>query len=197
MADNKLYSYVIVLRNGNSRYVNIVGFLLCAVSAVLFLREMIWRQAIIIPYLAGIVFIAGLMAWNAYRYYRLDQEIYYSKALLIAGLVWTRMPYLEWLVVVFALLALLEYQAKLAPEIGFSPEQVVINGPFKKRHPWAAIDNVVLKDGWLTIDFKNNRLIQREIDSGENEASEQEFNQWCRQQLANPMAAATSQPPAV
>ena len=39
-----------------------------------------------------------------------------------------------------------------------------------------------MKDGLLTIDFVNNRLFQKEIDSGDNEASEQEFNQWAMKQ---------------
>ena len=61
MADNQLYTYVIVLRNETSRYVNIIGFLLTAGSALLFTREMILRHEIILPYLLGVLFIVGLM----------------------------------------------------------------------------------------------------------------------------------------
>jgi hypothetical protein len=160
-----------------------MGFLLTFGSAILFLREMVVRQQIIVPYLAGIVFIVILVAWSWYISKKNDKEMYYSKALLIAGLVWTKMPYMQWLVAVFALLALLEYQAKVAPEIGFSTDHIVFNGLFKKRYKWNEIDNVVLKDGMLTIDFKNNKLFQKEIDTGENEAGEGEFNEWARQQI--------------
>jgi len=141
---------------------------------------MLLRQTVIVPHMAGIVFIAGLLAWNAYVHFYTDRQIYYSKALLIAGIVWTRMPYFQWLVVVFAFLALLEYQAKRAPEIGFNDEHLVFNNLFRKKVLWEEIDNVVLKDGLLTIDFRNNRLLQREIDSGESEASENEFNEWVK-----------------
>jgi hypothetical protein len=141
---------------------------------------MIFRGTIILPYMIGIVFIAGLLIRNAYLYYRTDKEIYYSKALLIAGLVWTKMPYFEWLVIVFAFLALLEYQAKRAPEIGFAHDHIMINKLFRKKISWSEIDNVVLKDGWLTIDFRNNKLLQKKIDAGENEASDEEFNEWVR-----------------
>ena len=41
----------------------------------------------------------------------------------------------------------------------------------------------MLKDGVLTIDFKNNRLFQRDIDTGDNEASEMEFNLWAQERL--------------
>ncbi len=178
MTESRNYPYIIVLKNETSRYVNVCGFLLTTGSAVLFAREMFFRNMIILPYLAGIIFIAGLLLWNAFLYYRTDKEIYYSKALLIAGLVWTKMPYFEWLVIVFAFLALLEYQAKRSSEIGFAEDHIMINSLFKKRINWSEIDNVVLKDGWLTIDFKNNKLLQKEIDSGESEAGDEEFNEW-------------------
>jgi hypothetical protein len=177
---DKLYTYIIVLRNESARYVNIVGFILTTGSALLFVREMLIRNEVILPYILGVIFIAGLLAWNVFAYYKLEKEVYYSKALLIAGLVWMKMPYFEWLVFILPVLALLEYQAKLSPEIGFSNDQIVFNRLFKKKYAWNEIDNVVLKDGLLTIDFKNNKLFQKEIDSGENEATEDEFNAWCR-----------------
>jgi hypothetical protein len=180
VAETSNYPYIIVLKNDSSRYVNVFGFLLTAGSAALFAREMIFTNRIILPYLAGIIFIGGLLLWNAFLYYRTDKEIYYSKALLIAGVVWTKMPYFEWLVVVLAFLALLEYQAKKPVEVGFADDHIMINRLFKKRIRWSEIDNVVLRDGWLTIDFKNNRLLQKEIDTGESEASDDEFNEWIK-----------------
>ncbi|WP_315814501.1 hypothetical protein [Paraflavitalea speifideaquila] len=36
----------------------------------------------------------------------------------------------------------------------------------------------------LTLDFVNNRILQREIEDDEDdEADEDEFNAWCRKQL--------------
>jgi hypothetical protein len=82
------------------------------------------------------------------------------------------------------MLALLEYQAKYSIEIGFSDKEVLINSLFKKRYQWKQFNNIVLKDGLLTLDFTNNRVLQREIeDDGESEADEDEFNLYCEQQL--------------
>jgi hypothetical protein len=184
VADNSNYPYIIVLKNETSRYVNVFGFLLVTGSAILFAREMIFRGMIIVPYLVGIIFIVGLLLWNVYVYFRTDKEIYYSRALLIAGIVWTRMPYFEWLVFVFSFLALLEYQAKRPAEIGFASDHIMINKLFRKKVKWDEIDNVVLRDGWLTIDFKNNRVLQRQIDTGENEAGDEEFNEWVKSREA-------------
>lgn len=178
-----LYNYIIVIRNDNKRIISLLGFLLSFISLVLFTREMVASRTWNIAYLLGIVFIAGLIIYNLVVGRRSGKEIYYSKALLIAGLVWMKMPYGQWLIFVFIILAFLEYQARMPLEIGFSPDEIVFNTLFRKRFQWSDLNNVVLKDGLLTIDFKSDKIFQRVIDDGESEASEDEFNEWARQKL--------------
>lgn len=172
-----------MLKNESTRYVNATGFFLCVGSAALFLREMVIRQTAVPAYLAGVLFVVGWIVYNSYMHRHRGHRVYFSKALLIAGLVWTRMPYFQWLLFVFAALAILEYQAKKPPEIGFSADRIVFSGLFRKTRSWSEIQYIVLKDGLLTIGFNNNRLFQKELESGDDEASEQEFNEWCAKQL--------------
>jgi hypothetical protein len=47
---------------------------------------------------------------------------------------------------------------------------------------WNELNNVILKDGLLTIDFKNNKIIQQLIKHS-NAINEKEFNEFCKQQL--------------
>lgn len=52
----------------------------------------------------------------------------------------------------------------------------------KKLVPWNEVSNVVLKDGMLTIDFKNNKLIQSVISKESSIAvNEREFNLFCKE----------------
>ena len=103
-----------------------------------------------------------------------------------AGIFWLGMPYLQWLFIPFIFFALLEAQAKYPLEFGFYSEGVVINSIFKKKFPWTSFQSVLLKDGLLTLDFKNNRLIQKEVlDDDEPDAPEDEFNDYCRSKLVN------------
>jgi hypothetical protein len=82
------------------------------------------------------------------------------------------------------LLAFLEYQAKHPLEVGFSGKEVVINSLFRRRFVWTDFNNILLKDGLLTIDFRNNRLFQKEtIDDDDPDADEDEFNSYCRERL--------------
>lgn len=48
---------------------------------------------------------------------------------------------------------------------------------------WSDLDNLILKDGLLTVDFRNNRVAQMEAIPGN--WNEKEFNEFCRLQLNN------------
>lgn len=51
-----------------------------------------------------------------------------------------------------------------------------------KTIKWNDLNNIILKDGLLTIDFKNNKIIQQLIHAIQM-IDEKEFNEFCKQQL--------------
>lgn len=188
-----IYQYVVSLKNRNSKYIDLIGLLLGILSVIFFVRELVVAHQVGIAYLLGAVFVTGVLIWNIVQSSK-GKKVYYSRALLVAALVWMKMPFFQWLTFVFIILALLEYQAKYSLEIGFSDQEIVINSLFKKRYQWNQFDNIILKDGLLTLDFTNNRILQREIEDDEdNEADEDEFNAYCKRQLAKVKADVGSQ----
>ena len=48
---------------------------------------------------------------------------------------------------------------------------------------WKELNNIVLKDELLTIDLKNNRVIQQMLEKNVSSVDEQEFNDFCKAQL--------------
>ena len=56
-----------------------------------------------------------------------------------------------------------------------------VNFP-KKEFEWSAFSNVLLKNNILTIDFKNNKLIQTELEKGQS-IDETEFNEFAKSKL--------------
>ncbi|MEI7734694.1 MAG: hypothetical protein WCI49_04475 [Ferruginibacter sp.] len=58
---------------------------------------------------------------------------------------------------------------------------ILYNSFPKKTFRWESLNNVILKDGMLTIDFKSNSIIQQLIE--EKHIDETDFNQFCAQQL--------------
>ena len=121
-----------------------------------------------------------MIVWRKSR-----ERVRYRYLLLLAGLGWLGMPFLPWIAVFFLLLSFLEYQTKRPLEIGFDQDRVVINSLIRQRHDWSVFNNIVLKDGLLTLDFKSNRLLQKEVadDEEEDDADEDEFNAYCRGRL--------------
>ena len=66
----------------------------------------------------------------------------------------------------------------------FSNEGVNLTRVFKTvTFPWTEMDNVILKDNLLTIDFKTNKIIQVEILENSRMVDETEFNIFCKENL--------------
>jgi predicted membrane protein len=66
----------------------------------------------------------------------------------------------------------------------FSEKGVQLTRVFKTIiYPWPKMDNVILKDDLLTIDFKSNKIIQAEITEDSEMVDEKIFNLFCSEQL--------------
>jgi len=79
--------------------------------------------------------------------------------------------------------AVIEKQVKFPEEIAFDNDEVVMNSFPKKRYSWDAFENVVLKDGLLTLDYKKNTLFQKQIESAVEKEDETAFNVFCQERL--------------
>jgi hypothetical protein len=176
-----IYHYLVTLRNDSRKYIDLLSLLLCSASALIFLREQLITSQNTIAYLVGFAFIAILIARNLYlQRIKKQESVAYNRALFFAAIVWTLMPYFQWLVFVFGFLGLFEFHAKFPLEIGFTDKQIVFNSLLKRRYTWNDFNNVILKDNLLTLDFKNNKVFQKETIDDEGEADEDEFNEFCR-----------------
>lgn len=180
----KNFPYVVILKNNTDRAFTVLAILLNVASAALFINQLIASGEIDVIRALGVAVLISMVIWNIRRNRR-GQKGYYDRAYLVTGLMWMGMPFMQWLFLPFMLLALLEHQVKFPLEIGFSETQIVFNTLFRKKYKWDQLSNVMLRDGMLTMDFKNNRLVQREVedDEDEDDASEEEFNIFCKEQL--------------
>ena len=178
------YDYVVTLKRENARRTDLVSFLLLVFSFLIFSYVQVRSGFSGYLSMASLILLLGLLInLNASRQ---GKELHFRNWLFVAGLFWLGMPYFQWLFIPFVIFALLEAQAKYPLEIGFYAEGVVINSLFKKKFPWSRLDSVVLKDGLLTLDFKNNTLLQKEVlDDDDSDADEDEFNGYCRDKLVN------------
>jgi hypothetical protein len=196
------YQYVVILKKKSERASDAFSILLCLLSAIAFLLSALHAlrvthfqgsagsgSAAAIPatdWLSaglGLLLIAGV-AFNIIAGIKGRSGVRYRYWLLLAAIGWIGTTTTPWVGAFFFLLAFLEYQTKRPLEIGFDQDRIVMNTLIKRRFDWTMFNNVILKDGLLTLDFKDNRLLQREVaDEDEDDADEEEFNAYCRERL--------------
>lgn len=183
------YQYVVILKKTTERATDVLSILLCLFSSISFLLTAV--RSIhpghgtfpLASISLGILLLAGLLV-NLLLERKGGKGFRYRYLLLLAAVGWIGTTPTPWVGAFFFLLAFLEYQAKRPLEIGFDHDRIVINSLFKRRFDWSMFNNVILKDGLLTLDFKNHRLMQREVADDEDEdADEEEFNAYCRSRL--------------
>lgn len=130
--------------------------------------------------------VSVIMIWNEQKF---GNNRFLKRANFAStGLIWALFAWIfagSWLMVsIILILLLIQFSLKKKFEIIFSDVNIHIPFFTKKNYTWLELQNVVLKDGLLTIDFKSNRLLQNEILSEESTVStEEDFNEYCRKQL--------------
>lgn len=198
------YQYVVILKKKSERASDAFSILLCLFSAISFLLAALrdihtpndaGAPAAMLHFPPSALLSAGLalllligVSINLILRRKGNTGVRYRYWLLIAAVGWIGTTATPWVGAFFFLLSFLEYQTKRPLEIGFDHDRVVMNTLIKRRFDWNMFNNVVLKDGLLTLDFKDNRLVQREVadDEDEDDADEEEFNAYCRSRLAAP-----------
>jgi hypothetical protein len=169
-----------------------IASLLFVINAVLFT---LWglgtpsiSARIILITAAFILFVYAFYNW---AYKKRKERSYLFVYLLMAGIWITETPYWHFSIL-FLLLLLLQYRMENNPTISLSPADIVITGLITRQYKWNAFNNIILKDGLLTLDFTDNKVLQTEPDWAESIANgeeedyseiEKEFNEFCREQL--------------
>ncbi|HEV3252447.1 MAG TPA: hypothetical protein VGZ71_15915 [Puia sp.] len=178
------YDYVVILKRENAKKTDLVSVLLLIFSIISFCYVQLRNGFNAFLTISAIILPFGLFV-NLYSFGK-RKEMRFRNWLLAAALFWLGMPYFQWMLIPFFFFALLEAQAKYPLEIGFCADGIVLNSLFKKKFPWTSFQSVILKDGLLTLDFRDNKLIQKEVlDDDEPDAQEDEFNDYCRGKLVN------------
>jgi hypothetical protein len=182
-----VYPFIIVLKNKQQKGLRATGVLLGIIAIALFAYRSFMPEG---SGLNGIIAatLACLLCWNIWEIFQ-GKTTRFIPLLIIAALGLLLFPPRSIFALAFFLLAWLERQAYATQEIGFSEDHIIFNGLWPKKINWTELSNVILKDGILTLDYKNNRLLQQETDDLDDDdygGEEDEFNNWCRQQLDRP-----------
>ncbi|ANI90311.1 hypothetical protein A9P82_14020 [Arachidicoccus ginsenosidimutans] len=184
---SKEYDYLVTLKkNISNNAIDLISrlLLLIAFCALLYIGWVVSRvdtKSAIIAFTIA----AFTMFWRIYCYLS-KGKVYYRLALFAVGVSFLFLPspsYFSWIGIFYILAGLLEKQAKFPLEIGFDDSGIVINSIPVKNYLWKELNNVVMNGGLLTLDFKNNKLFQKETQDVVSKDLESEFNAFCKKHL--------------
>ena len=133
-----------------------------------------------VPFIMAAIAISS--AFIAFYFRSKNERSPLTGAFFVLSLAWILANY--WVVgVLNALFMLLHVAALQKPIVSINENQVTYPSFPKKKIDWQELSNLMIKDGLLTIDFKNNRIIQQQVADISSTINEKEFNDFCRQQL--------------
>lgn len=179
--NSELFQYVLILKKEHPGNINYISFILCFLPWIFFLyfSYAYHRFSSVLFWVSWLIPAALIRNIRARR--KSNKRLTYKHPLFITGCIWLFFPGMRWVALLFIVFILFDHQARHPLEIGVSDERIVINTFFRKRYDWSEFSNVVLKDGLLTLDFKNNKVFQREIII--QDTDQDEFNHFCREQI--------------
>ncbi|MFS8083339.1 MAG: hypothetical protein ACMG51_07800 [Ginsengibacter sp.] len=166
--------FQIILKNKKLKSYRLLGFIILLLNTALllyFLWSPMKRSAAFLS--LAILAVYFLLQWNYIR--KGKQSFFFNEFIFfILGICWINLEN-YYAVAINFVIGILFYLAVQKLSIFFSAKGVIINFFPKKQYSWDQLSNVVLKDGLLTLDFKNNKLFQVEIED-ELAINEREFN---------------------
>jgi hypothetical protein len=182
----KRYDYIVSLKRPDFKKYDLISQLLLIAVIIIFLFFLFNNIEAWIWYSLPVLVITAQIIYNLFER-RKGELVSYRISFFIAALGFILLREKSFFTILLAVLYIiplfLERQIKFPEEIGFDDEGITINTFYKKYFPWSLINNVALKDGLLTIDYKNNKLFQKEIEEQVSPVLESEFNEFCRLKL--------------
>ncbi|MES2332922.1 MAG: hypothetical protein V4539_25160 [Bacteroidota bacterium] len=185
----KVQDYIIELKRPSYLVIDLISRLMLMIAIAMFSYTIYLIHAVNWFTIVFALLVIGMIGWwvHCTRKQKKEAIVYYRLGLLLATIGWV-IGYKNfggplWIPILYFIAVAFEKQVKFPKEIAFNEEGIIINSFPQRSYRWALLSNVVLKDCILTIDFRNNQLIQKETQEDTTVQEEKEFNEFCRKQL--------------
>lgn len=176
-------SFTFAIRNDRYKYITALQFFILFINAVCF-TWFGYNSSNYFFYIIAVLTLIHLLLYirNQHSDSPAVKYIPFSASVLCI-IAWINL-YQYLFAAAMLLIILLQVLVKKKYLITIDTDGAGINSFPVKNFKWSEIQNLILKDGLLTIDCRNNKIIQSEIMADESDADdENEFNEFCRKQL--------------
>jgi hypothetical protein len=178
--------FEITLKNENIKQYDRIALYTIIINLALFIYLAISTEtkSIRIAAIMGgsLIVIALAIEYFLIRIKKNEDSPYKMYAEYAIGFAWLQMEF-WWVAAATFVLGTLYLITKRPLLVSIIKEKINYPSFPKKNFAWTELNNIILKDGLLTIDLKNNRFIQQPVDETKTTINEAEFNDFCREQL--------------
>jgi hypothetical protein len=184
MQKAKIFDYVVVLKNHHKEAIEKTGWLLSAFAVLPYAVAVYTEPKKWI--LIVLLFVLGGLLISSIIDKKRNKKIRFAPLLVISGMGLLFFSSIGLVGLFYLLAGAVEKYFSKNKEIGFSGTEINITGLVPQKTTWSALNNVVIRDGMLTMDYKNNTVFQAFTDEGYNEdydVEDDEFNAYCAEQL--------------
>ena len=135
------------------------------------------------PLLYVLLAIIAIVVIRSSKEQKNKPRLYILFLIIILGWINTRVYW--WMAIPIFIIMILDEIARRDFVVKVFADKIMYPSFPYREIKWEELSNVILKDRILTIDFKNNKIIQHEVpgEPGDHNIDEKEFNEFCQQQL--------------
>ncbi len=178
--------YRLVLKDNNERAYRLFYWFLFSLHWILVTltslssdeRYNLWGIYIVI-----LLYACLLLLFTGYRKQPSVFQRLHFLGYIFHGFVWWIVGIYLAIPLLLAIVLLSLYVKNKSTSIVFNDQAIMLNKIFgSEKYSWQQYENIILKDGLLTLDRKDNHLLQVEIKAALPQ-SEKEFNDYCHSQL--------------
>jgi cbb3-type cytochrome oxidase subunit 3 len=187
----KKFDFVIILKRPDYKRIDAISLLMCFFAVIIFIYRAIQNSTpSVFNYLIS-VFIIGCCVYNLIQTKKIGLVPRYNIALSAACygfIMCIRDAHVDWLliflIILYLVASVLEKRAKTDLRIEVNEKEISFTSLPPKKYLWNELNNVLIKDGIITVDCKNNKLIQKDIREEVSAETEKEFNEFCKKQFS-------------
>jgi hypothetical protein len=182
----KKFDFVITLKRPDYKSVDAISLLMCFFAIVVFIYTAIQNETHYIFNFSVSAIIVACCIYNLIQNRAKQFNASYAMPLFICCmtlLIVVKEPANYFFAPFFLIAFILEKRAKTDLKIEVDENEITFTSFPQKKSSWNELNNVLIKDGIITIDYKNNKLIQKDIQEEVSAEREKEFNEFCKKQI--------------
>ena len=181
--------YSFILKNEKTKKYRLISQLLVLFNLLGFVFLLVSNEARI---LKNLTLLFAVLITAVYTFFTVIEwiskkplpDFWHRSIFGVSAVVW----YYEgfwWLTIMLSLFILLDFIAHKKLVVDITDKKIFVPYILQRTIDWSEVNNVILKDGLLTIDLRNNKLFQQLILNSDDDINEKEFNDFCERQLNN------------